>query len=372
MMIFLYQLITAYIIPGMMLAFGLCLLFLTVPQRTGLKNYMFARKTMGATFIVYFLALIIEAISRSPLAGDLLNNMIVVAIGATQAYLFTYSLICLLDINFLTKWKVWRETFVVATVIIVAFAAFSVSRDGIAVAVFHVFTLCYVLQMARYVVLFNRYYKSYRQRMDNYFSDDERQRLRWVPMAFYSATGIGVIALLFAFMITPLTQLLFMLAAVVYYSVFAIRFINYVHVFPIIEKPMDEAMLELPSSPAEQDMTPTDDDQDLMRQIEVIMNNEELFKTPNLSIANIAVLCGKSHRLVSMAINHCHGTNFKTYVNEFRVDYCIHLIESGWLRQHTLESLATEAGFANRVNLYRAFKRKTGVSPADWNGDKAQ
>lgn len=371
-MIFLYQLVTAYIIPGMMLAFALCLLFLTVPEKKGLKNYIFARKTMAATFIVYFLALIIEAVSRSPLAGDLLNSMIVIAIGATQAYLFTYSLICLLDINFLTKWKIWRETVVVATVIVVAFAAFSVSHNGIAVAVFHAFTLCYVLQMARYVMLFNRYYKSYRQRMDNYFSDDERQRLRWVPMAFYSATGIGIIALLFAFMITPLTQLLFMLAAVVYYSVFAIRFINYIHVFPKIEIPLGDVTPELPTSQTPQDMTATDNDLKLMQQIEIIMNKEELFKKPNLSIANIAVLCGKSHRLVSTAINHCHGTNFKTYVNEFRIDYCIRLIESGWLRQHTLESLALEAGFANRVNLYRAFKRKTGVSPADWNGDKAQ
>ena len=33
---------------------------------------------------------------------------------------------------------------------------------------------------------------------------------------------------------------------------------------------------------------------------------------------------------------------------------------------HTLDALALETGFAGRVNLYRAFKRKMGVSPTDW------
>ena len=35
------------------------------------------------------------------------------------------------------------------------------------------------------------------------------------------------------------------------------------------------------------------------------------------------------------------------------------------------DALASEAGFAGRVNLYRAFKRKTGVSPTDWDAYKS-
>ena len=35
------------------------------------------------------------------------------------------------------------------------------------------------------------------------------------------------------------------------------------------------------------------------------------------------------------------------------------------------DALASETGFAGRVNLYRAFKRKTGVSPTDWDAYKS-
>ncbi len=377
MLTFLYNLATAYIIPGMMLAFGICLFFLSIPGKDGLKNYVFARKVTGATYLVYSVALIAEAASREPLAGDLLNSMIVIAIGVTQAFLFTCSLITLLDLGSLTKRMAWREAAVAVASVAVAFGLFASCPQDRRPLVFHVFSLWYVGLMAHYVAVFRRYYRRYRQLMDNYFSDDERQRLRWVPVAFYSAFGVGVVALLFAWLITPLTQLLFMLAATAYYSVFAVRFINYVHIFPKIKEPLEETACEAiepvevsVGTPADMLVVPTAADQLLMQEIERLMQAQALFKAPDLSIANLAALCGKSHRVVSAAINHCRGVNFKTYINEYRVAEATRLIEAGWLKRHTLDALALETGFAGRVNLYRAFKRKTGVSPTDWEASE--
>lgn len=356
----------------MMLAFGICLLFLSIPDKEGLKNYVFARKVMGVTFLVYCVALICEAVTREPLVGDLLNSMIVIAIGITQAFLFTYSLIALLDIGFFTKATACRETLVIAITTVAAFALFFLFPQSSRALIFYGFSLWYMLLMARYVALFRRYYKRYLQLMDNYFSDDERQRLHWVPVAFYSAFGVGVIALLFALLITPFTQLLFMLVTTVYYSVFAIRFINYVDIFPKIKEPLRDTVceatepVEVPDPSSDMMVVPTDDDLLLMQEIERLMQEQALFKATDLSIANLAALCGKSHRVVSMAINHCQGVNFKTYINEYRVAEATRLIEAGWLKHHTLDALALETGFAGRVNLYRAFKRKMGVSPTDW------
>ena len=371
MLVFLYNLLTVYLIPGMMLAFGICLFFLTIPDKEDLKNYVFARKVMGATFLVYCGALICETFSQQSLVGDLFNSMIVIAIGITQAFLFTYSLIALLDIRFFTKRTACNETLVVAASIAVAFVLFAVCPQDSRQFVFYGFSLFYLLLMARYVALFRRYYKHYRQLVDNYFSDDEHQRLHWVPVAFYSAFGVGIIALLFAWLISPLTQLLFMLTVVVYYSVFAVRFMNYVYIFPKIKEPLEDTipedtdMKEILTDTSD-DIAVSEDDRMLMEEIERLVREKALYKTQDLSIANVATLCGKSHRVISTAINHCRGINFKTYINEYRVAEAARLIENGWLRHHTLEALASETGFAGRVNLYRAFKRKTGVSPTDW------
>ena len=364
MLNFLYHLLTEYIVPGMMFAFSLCLFFLSVPEREKLKSYVFARRVLGATFLVYGVALICEAVVREPLASDLTNSMIVVAIGITQAFLFTFSLITLLDTSFLTRRTICRETMAVVTGIALTFTLFALCPRDARRLVFATFSLCYVLLMARYVVMFRRHYRLYYQRMDNFFSDDERKRLLWVPVAFYSATIVGVMALLFAWLIRPLTQLLFMLTAVAYYSVFAIMFMNYVHIFPYIEVPLSDAAAE--SADCTDGPTATDDEHALMEQIERLVADKALFKQPDLSIASVAALCGKSHRVVSTAINHCKGMNFKTYINEWRVEEAISLIEDGWLKRHTMNALAMETGFTSRVNLYRAFKRKTGMSPTDW------
>lgn len=42
MLNFLYHLMAEYIVPGMVLAFSLCLFFLSVPEKEKLKSYVFA------------------------------------------------------------------------------------------------------------------------------------------------------------------------------------------------------------------------------------------------------------------------------------------------------------------------------------------
>ncbi len=370
MLIFLYHLLTAYIIPGMMLTFSLCLFFLDVPKKKELKNYVFARKVMASTFLVYSIALICEAVCRNPLAGDLLNSMIVIAIAVTQAFLFTFALITLLNTSFLTRRKAIHETTIVAVSIAAAFLLYVYCPENRQKLVFYCFCLWYALLVMRYITIFRHYYKNYRLRMDNWFSDDERMRLRWVSVAFYSATAVGIVAFLFAWTITPLTQLLFMTTCGIYYSVFAVKFMNYVHVFLKIETPLIEESEEMPQQIKEWE-TETEDDRILIEQIEHIIKAYALFKKPDLSIANVAALCGKNHRIVSEAINHCQGVNFKTYINEFRLAEAVRLIEAGWLKCHTLEALAKETGFTNRISLYRSFKRKNGMSPSDYMANKS-
>lgn len=54
-----------------------------------------------------------------------------------------------------------------------------------------------------------------------------------------------------------------------------------------------------------------------------------------------------------------------------RVDEAVRLVSDGWLDTHTIDALATECGFANRVSFYRAFKQQKGVSPTEFLLQKA-
>ena len=67
---------------------------------------------------------------------------------------------------------------------------------------------------------------------------------------------------------------------------------------------------------------------------------------------------------LSAHINHVHGTNFSGYVNELRIEHAISKMRDHAHRNKTLEAIAEESGFQNRITFIRAFKRSKGVTPS--------
>ena len=242
-------------------------------------------------------------------------------------------------------------------------------------AAFLVLTVFYAFLLAGYVLQFNRRYHDYERRMADYFSDDERERLYWVLRSFYSALAIGVLALLYTTYPCELTSLVFTVVLAVYYSIFGIRFINYVFTFRQIETALsadsevDEGEGLSDSSTSNASPMPAVDDGKLFERLTALMLSQRLYAKPDLTIEDVAVQVGESYRAVSAAINSHENTNFKGWVNMFRIGEAERLIRDGFLNNHTTDSLANAVGFANRISFYRVFKKATGYSPTDWTGE---
>ena len=103
-----------------------------------------------------------------------------------------------------------------------------------------------------------------------------------------------------------------------------------------------------------------------MERLDALMMSQRLYANPSLTIEDVAVQAGESHRAVSAAINRCRETNFKNWVNGYRIDEAVGLIRDGYLKQYTTDALARQVGFANRINFYRVFKKFTGHSPGKY------
>lgn len=371
MQTFIYDLFSAYVFPGMLLAFGLCFLLVAIPKREGLRNYVLARKTMGFSYLLLGVALCVEVAARQRPADVLPQKILILAVGCTQLFLFTCSLITLLDTGFLTRRKVGREALAVGLASVLVVGVVECCGEDVVRVVFWVFTVWYVMLLARYVVIFRRYYGRYLKYMENYFSDDETNRLHWVPVAFYMIISVYFVAMIFSWYITPATHFIFMLMVDVFYAMFAIFFLNYVDIFPKLEAPMAEIAVEEPVPDAvepEAGSMVNAEEQALMARIDRLVAAKGLYMMPDLTVEKLASMVGERHRQVSAAINRCRGMNFSTYVNCYRVDEAQRLLEEGWLDGHTLDALALQVGFGSRVNLYRSFKRLKGVSPSDFKG----
>lgn len=354
----LYHIIDTFFAPGILIGLSVYLFFLYIPPRVALRSYRVARYVMGAAYLVYALCIYLEHNILSDAEGKALARPIILTVACFQAYLFTYTLINLISLNYLKLRNLLIELAIIIAITVTFFSIHIIYPGTGSMWAFVTFALVYIALLARYVLLFNREYKHYTSLMDNYYSDDETRRLQWVKRSFYISLAVGVMALLYALMPTEAVGLVFISIVIVFYVVFGVRFINYALHFDFIESAITTDDADHEES--------TEVDNELMRRIDELMESKKLFRKSDLSVNDIARKLNERPRAVSAAINACRGTNFKTYINEFRVEESKRLINEDKSNNRTIDAIASEAGFTNRSSFYRVFKRSQGVSPTDY------
>lgn len=355
-----------YALPGLVFCLGLCFCFIMVPNSKELNGYRMARRMMGCAYFLYFIALVASAIGVQVSMPPVLHQMHIIVIGIVQAFLFTFTLTTLIDVQFFTWRRFVRESLVIMfPVIAICIAYWGIGLESriASQTLYLLLALFYLYKMVNYVIFFRRRYHEYEQRMEDFFSDNERQRLQWVNRSFFTALGIGVLALLYSFFPSAYTGVVFALTVIAYYAIFGIRFINYAFMFHQIEAALSDHLTGEQTS-ASDSHTPSVDAQ-LMSRLNALMMEHRLYTKPDLTIEEVAVQVGESYRTVSSAINSSCNTNFRGWVNSFRVEEAERLIDEGYLREHTIDALAAVVGFANRISFYRVFKKHTGMSPTD-------
>lgn len=108
-----------------------------------------------------------------------------------------------------------------------------------------------------------------------------------------------------------------------------------------------------------------------------ILEESELFKNPTLSLVMVAKETGMSYKQLSEIINQGFGMNFNDFINSYRVEEVKHRIRKGDHHQFTLLSIAMDSGFNSKSTFNRAFKKRTGLTPAQFitnhaSGDSAK
>lgn len=103
----------------------------------------------------------------------------------------------------------------------------------------------------------------------------------------------------------------------------------------------------------------------LANQITQIMNNSESFCSPDFSLDKLAELVGSNSKYISQVIHEVFGTNFATYVNQFRIDKARErLADTANFGQYTIKAIGESVGFKSQTSFTNTFKKATGITPA--------
>jgi len=293
-----------------------------------------------------------------------LIQTITLAIAVSQALLFTMALLALLEVRF-PGWRyIFRQLIPATMLIIVIFVVYTFCSDAFFEIAFYGFSGLYALLLAYYTRLFMVKYSHFRLRMDNYFSDNEAGRIKWIAFSFFAALMIGIMALLTTVFMSIFVAMIFTVVFDIFYIWFALRFINFTHRFHIIEKALD-------NDPEDEIATVTCDLPTTQSTVFFILEKkieqwvaDKQFIEKGITVSILSDKLQTNRHYLSSYINTSKGKTFREWINQLRIEEAKNL-----MHQHpdmTVNEIALQVGFTDKSHFIRQFTNLSGVSPKVW------
>lgn len=95
-----------------------------------------------------------------------------------------------------------------------------------------------------------------------------------------------------------------------------------------------------------------------------IIIEKELYLNPYFSLEDAAKELKISKHILSQYVNEILGKSFSNLIKEYRIEKAKKLLESE--NKITLESLGYDSGFNSKSTFFTAFKKTTGLTPAEY------
>lgn len=103
--------------------------------------------------------------------------------------------------------------------------------------------------------------------------------------------------------------------------------------------------------------------EEVMLAIARYMNESDSYMNPDMTIMHLADGIGEHPKRVSEAINTIEKLNFNSFINQYRIEKAIDLLDTGDQLNWSMEGIGIEVGFKSKSAFYSAFKKFTGTTP---------
>lgn len=104
----------------------------------------------------------------------------------------------------------------------------------------------------------------------------------------------------------------------------------------------------------------------ILENIHELMEKKKPFLDFEYTLSQMAKDLKVSPNILSMIINSKLNNSFPDFINSFRVQMAIQLLEESNRKKPTIEAIAYDSGFNNRTSFYNAFKKHTGKLPKEY------
>ena len=108
----------------------------------------------------------------------------------------------------------------------------------------------------------------------------------------------------------------------------------------------------------------------LKKRLEELMIRDSLYLIPDLKITTLSKILNTNRTYISNLINEETGGNFNAYINRYRIEHAIGLMNKQGASLMVINHIAQESGFGSSGSFIRAFKACKGMTPGKYVPEK--
>lgn len=105
----------------------------------------------------------------------------------------------------------------------------------------------------------------------------------------------------------------------------------------------------------------------ICRDIDNVMNNVEVISDSGFSVSQLATMVNSNSGYISNVINNVYGKNFKTLLNEHRInEACRRMADTDTYGNLTIRAIYEDLGYRSASNFIKAFRAVTSMTPSEY------
>jgi len=227
----------------------------------------------------------------------------------------------------------------------------------------------YIVQCTFYTVIQVKAYHTNIVKLEEFYDEDEHQRLKWARMSFYSAITLAFLA---SFVIINYHYYtFFMVLYTTFFVLFAIKFANfridaaYIVKALTISKDFTENITEtnIPDQEAHINKEETVELSKLHKSLEKWIQ-EKKYKINDISIDEIVDELNTDRDTFRLYFRQKNNSDFRQWRTELRILEAQRIIKEN--PKISISEVSEDVGFNDKGNFHRLFKKFVGVTPSDF------
>ncbi len=334
---------------------ALVLAFLRIPHGGPWSQFSHARWVLFATFGLLSFSGYFKVSDEAPQ----LLSLATLCVASFQALLFTYTSSVLIAPAHFSPRR-FALILVLITLCCLALALAMLLSPSLYRVLWPMALLAYAAQLVAHTRMFGRLARRAQANLEEFYDEDVNVRLHPVRQMFYSALGIGVMAL--AVCLLPMNNLcynIFVACYTLYYLMVAITMVNYVaNGYFFVQAAEYEADAQPRSGQQECD---TSTFEPALRTALDRWVEQRLYLETELGTDLIASQLGVTRQQLAAYMRSEYGMTFRSWRLRLRLQYAQELIASD--RDVKLSQLYERVGFNDRSNFHKEFCKYAGMTP---------